>query len=209
MLAIVRKKLFTKELKYRIFLQRDLRRNGFLTLFKIIKKCQRTFESLGLHIESEVTHGLRSGRMEMNPQRPNAHLSEKHLVTLKDILLAQKENILNKMEAEDSFELDRNELFDPVDEAAINVQAEHTARFRSREGFLVRKIAKALNDMTRGEYGLCKECDASIPFERLQARPVADMCINCKEDSEQTEKSKLYKKVSKSLGKTAQEYGRK
>lgn len=147
--------------------------------------------------------------MELNPQRLNSHLSDKEIAILKDTLLAQKENILNKMELQGNYELDRNELFDPVDEAAINVQAEQAARFRSREGFLIKKISKALADMDRGEYGLCKECDAQIPFERLKARTVADMCINCKEDSEQTEKSKLYKKVSKSLGKTAQEYGRK
>lgn len=147
--------------------------------------------------------------MELNPQRLNSHLTDEQLKILKDILLAQKENILNKIEANTNYELDRNELFDPVDEAAINVQAEQAARFRSREGFLVKKISKALIDIERGEYGLCKECDARIPFERLKARTVADMCINCKEDSEQTEKSKLYKKVSKSLGKTAQEYGRK
>ena len=147
--------------------------------------------------------------MELNPQRANSHLKKKELASLTDILLAQKENILNKMEAANGYELDRNELFDPVDEAAINTQAEQEARFRSREGFLVRKINKALIEIEKGEYGLCKECDAEIPFERLKARPVAEMCITCKEDSEQTEKSKLYKKVSKSLGKTAQEYGRR
>ena len=108
-----------------------------------------------------------------------------------------------------NYELDRNELFDPVDEASINAQAEQAARFRSREGFLIKKINKALKDVKNGEYGLCKECDCEIPFERLKARPVAEMCITCKEDSEMTEKSKLYKKVSKSLGKTAQEYSRR
>lgn len=147
--------------------------------------------------------------MELNPQRLNDHLSKKELSILTDILLAQKENIMNKGGEQANYELDRNELFDPVDEASVNVQAEQDARFRSREGFLIKKITKAINDIKNGEYGLCKECDCEIPFERLKARPVANMCISCKEDSEQTEKSKLYKKVSKSLGKTAQEYGRR
>lgn len=147
--------------------------------------------------------------MELNPKRLNAHLKKKEIVALTDILMAQKENILNKMDLGSGYELDRNELFDPVDEASVNVQAEQEARFRSREGFLVRKITKALIEIEKGEYGLCKECDMEIPFERLKARPVAEMCITCKEDSEHTEKSKLYKKVSKSLGKTAQEYGRR
>ncbi|MAF78556.1 MAG: RNA polymerase-binding protein DksA [Halobacteriovoraceae bacterium] len=141
-------------------------------------------------------------------QRRNAHLNDKQLKNLRDILLSQKEDILNKISDQTQYALDPNEQKEQVDAANNNREKEQEARLLSRQGFLVKKISKTLLDMDNEEYGLCKECDCEIPYERLLARPVADMCITCKEDSELSERSKLYKKVSKSLGKTAQEYGR-
>lgn len=141
-------------------------------------------------------------------QRRNSHLTKKQLKSLRDILLSQKEDILNKISDQAQYVLDPNEQKEQVDAANNNREKEQEARLLSRQGFLVKKINKTLLDMENGEYGLCKECDCEIPYDRLIARPVADMCITCKEDSEMSERSKLYKKVSKSLGKTAQEYGR-
>ncbi len=141
-------------------------------------------------------------------QRRNSHLKDKELKELKDRLLGQKEDILNKISDQTQYVLDPNEQKEQVDAANSNREKEQEARLLSRQGFLVKKITKTLHDIEIGEYGLCRECDGSIPFDRLRARPVADMCITCKEDSESEEKGKLYKKVSKSLGRTAQEYGR-
>lgn len=141
-------------------------------------------------------------------QRRNSHLSDKQIASLKDKLLATKEDILNKITDQTQYALDPNEQKEQVDAANNNREKEQEARLLSRQGFLVKKITKTLQDMECGEYGLCKECDAEIPFERLMARPVAEMCITCKEDSEKEEGSKLYKKVSKSFGKTVQEMGR-
>ncbi len=141
-------------------------------------------------------------------QRRNSHLKDDQIKQLEDLLMAQKEDLLNKISDQTQYALDPNEQKEQVDAANNNREKEQEARLLSRQGFLVKKISKTLLDIKTGEYGLCKECDADIPFERLMARPVADMCITCKEDSEMSEKSKLYKKVSKSLGKTAQEYGR-
>jgi len=39
----------------------------------------------------------------------------------------------------------------------------------------------------QGTYGICENCGATIPFERLKARPVTTMCINCKELEEEKE----------------------
>lgn len=141
-------------------------------------------------------------------QRRNSHLSDKQITLLKDKLLATKEDILNKISDQTQYALDPNEQKEQVDAANNNREKEQEARLLSRQSFLVKKITKALQEMEAGEYGLCKECDCDIPYERLNARPVAEMCITCKEDSEKEEGAKLYKKVSKSVGKTVQEMGR-
>ncbi|MCK5884592.1 MAG: TraR/DksA family transcriptional regulator [Bacteriovoracaceae bacterium] len=133
--------------------------------------------------------------------------SETELAELKNILLAEKERIMNKQIDETQYCLDQNELSDLVDEASINLQTQQNIRFKNRENFYVKKVNKALDKMKRGTFGLCEECDGEISFERLVARPVAEMCIGCKEESEMAENSNFFQKKSKSLGKTMQEIG--
>lgn len=138
-----------------------------------------------------------------------SYLSEKQIQILKDKLLADKERILNKNNSKDQYCMDKNELLDPLDEACINVQTSQEIRFRNRENFYLKKINKTLIKMDRGEYGLCEDCDVEIGYERLLARPTAELCINCKEEAEQEENSNFFASKSKSLGKTIQELGRR
>jgi len=56
-----------------------------------------------------------------------------------------------------------------------------------------------------GKYGLCEECDEPISYERLLARPTAELCIACKEEAELTEKGNV--KKSSSMGQTFTELG--
>ena len=51
------------------------------------------------------------------------------------------------------------------------------------------------------EYGLCTDCGEGIRYERLLARPTAEMCIQCKEESERDESNSFTGRQSKSLGK--------
>ncbi len=131
--------------------------------------------------------------------------SDNELDELTNILLAEKERILNKQYDESQFCLDQNELSDVTDEASINSQTQHNIRLRNRENIYLKKINKALDKVKRGTYGFCEECDGEISFERLKARPVAEMCITCKEESEISESSNIFQKRSKSLGHTLNE----
>lgn len=133
-------------------------------------------------------------------KRENAYLSEKQITILKEKLLAEKERITNKKMEEEQYQLDRNELSDPLDEASVNTQTSHDIRFINRENFYLKKINKTLDAILRGTYGLCEECDGEIGFERLNARLTAEMCITCKEEAELAENSNFFDKKSKSLG---------
>lgn len=148
-------------------------------------------------------------KVETPIHRMNDHLSDKEVAILKDKLLAEKERILNKDQDQDKYYLDKNELFDPVDEASANIQASTELRFRNRENFYLKKIEKALGKVETGEYGVCTENDCEISFVRLNARPTAELCIECKEEAESEEKGNFFQKKSKSLGKTMQEIGRR
>ena len=142
-------------------------------------------------------------------ERENGFLSDRRIKILKDKLLSEKERICNRETTNENYCLDRNELSDPLDEASINVQASQEIRFRNRENFYLRKINKSLEKIEKGIYGLCDDCDGQISFERLSARPTADLCITCKEDAEHTENNNFFQKRSKSLGKTISELGKR
>ena len=141
-------------------------------------------------------------------KRENSFLSKKQLNVIKDQLLAAKEQILNEQKSLEDYCLDRNELADPLDEASVNVQTSQELRFRNRKMFYLKKVNKALKKLDDGTLGLCQDCDAEISFERLKARPTADLCITCKEESEFSEKNNFFDKKSKSLGKTLHEIAR-
>jgi DnaK suppressor protein len=133
-------------------------------------------------------------------KRDNAYLSDKQVAILKDKLLAEKERIASKRNENETFQLDRNELADPLDEASINAQTSQDIRFNNRENFFLKKVNKSLDAIARGTYGLCEDCDAQIGFERLNARLTAELCIACKEEAEHVENNNFFDKKSKSLG---------
>ena len=133
-------------------------------------------------------------------KRENAYLNNKQIAVLKDKLLSEKERISNKKLEQEKYQLDKNELSDPLDEASVNTQTSHDIRFINRENFYLKKINKSLEAITRGTYGLCDECDAEIGYERLNARLTAELCIGCKEEAEHLENNNFYDKKSKSLG---------
>jgi len=66
------------------------------------------------------------------------------------------------------------------------------SEFKQRERILTRKIKHALSRLKDGTFGICKECGEEICEGRLQARPVATLCIKCKEKQETEEKHQAF-----------------
>lgn len=80
---------------------------------------------------------------------------------------------------------------DPLDRASLESNRNFTLRLRDRERFLARKIQEALQRIEAGTFGICEECGEPIEKERLLARPVTTLCIDCKEEQERLEKMEL------------------
>lgn len=150
--------------------------------------------------ELEIRRNSFLNETSLNNNRDNLFLSKKELAKILDRLLQDKESLLDKKVSNENFCLATTELADPLDEASANIQASHELRFRNRDIFYLKKIDKSLKKVTNGTYGLCTECDEEISFERLLARPTADLCICCKEEAELGEKTNIFGKRSKSLG---------
>jgi DnaK suppressor protein len=77
---------------------------------------------------------------------------------------------------------------DPVDRASQEEEFALELRTRDRERKLIKKIEKTLGLIKSGDFGFCKTCGIEIGVRRLEARPTADQCIDCKTLSEIKEK---------------------
>ncbi|WP_375056239.1 RNA polymerase-binding protein DksA [Zobellella sp. DQSA1] len=77
---------------------------------------------------------------------------------------------------------------DPVDRAAQEEEFALELRARDRERKLIKKIEKTLQKIDDDDFGYCEHCGVEIGIRRLEARPTADLCIDCKTLAEIKEK---------------------
>ncbi len=117
------------------------------------------------------------------------YMNEAQLKHFQHILNLWKQQLLSGREVITSQMRDDAINFpDPLDRAAL--EEEHTLewRAREREHRLIMKIDQGLGHIKQGEYGYCESCGAEIGIERLEARPTATQCIDCKTINELREK---------------------
>jgi DnaK suppressor protein len=105
--------------------------------------------------------------------------------------------ILNEWKAELSHDIERTvhtmqdevTMFaDPNDRASQESDMALELRNRDRERKLVKKIDETLRNIDADEYGFCEGCGVEIGLKRLEARPTATLCIDCKTLDEMREK---------------------
>jgi len=77
---------------------------------------------------------------------------------------------------------------DYLDRGTMESDTSFAFRIKERESILIRKTKDALNRLENGIFGICDECGKEIPEGRLKARPVAALCIKCKEKQETEER---------------------
>jgi DnaK suppressor protein len=83
---------------------------------------------------------------------------------------------------------DASNFPDPNDRATQESEFSLELRTRDRERKLIRKIEKTLEQIDADEYGYCEACGVEIGIRRLEARPTATLCIDCKTLDEIREK---------------------
>lgn len=77
---------------------------------------------------------------------------------------------------------------DMNDQASRETERAFSLHLKDRHRKLAAKVRRTLTKMENGSYGLCESCDEPIGYRRLLARPVTDLCIGCKTESEQQER---------------------
>ena len=97
------------------------------------------------------------------------------------ILLAWKKQLMEEVDRTlHHMQDDAANFPDPNDRATQESEFTLELRARDRERKLIRKIDEALAAIDNSEYGYCESCGVEIVMRRLEARPTATLCIDCK-----------------------------
>lgn len=117
-------------------------------------------------------------------------MNKKEVARFKNLLQERRKEIVDSAETirDEGRGFDQAELPDEVDLASTEAGQSLNLRLRDRELVLLKKIDKTLKKIEDGEFGICENCGEEIGVKRLEARPVAELCIRCKEEIEKVEK---------------------
>ncbi len=108
-------------------------------------------------------------------------MSSRQLAHFRNILETLKAELMNDIERTVHTMQDEATVFaDPNDRASQETDIAIELRNRDRERKLIKKIEDTIAQIESGDYGYCTGCGVEIGIKRLEARPTATLCIDCK-----------------------------
>ncbi len=130
------------------------------------------------------TTGANSNPFTFKPYQPREgeeYMSEGQVEHFRGILGNWKNELMSEVDRTVHHMQDEAANFpDPNDRATQESEFSLELRTRDRERKLIKKIDEALQNLERGDYGFCETCGIEIGLRRLEARPTATQCIDCK-----------------------------
>ncbi|MDD3517545.1 MAG: RNA polymerase-binding protein DksA [Chromatiales bacterium] len=107
----------------------------------------------------------------------------------RNILMSWKRELMEEVDRTvDHMQKEAANFADPADRATQEEEFSLELRARDRERKLIKKIDEAMKRIDSGDYGYCEACGIEIGIRRLEARPTATLCIDCKTLQEIKEK---------------------
>jgi len=109
------------------------------------------------------------------------YMSSKQLAHFRTMLETLKAELMSDIERTVHTMQDEATVFaDPNDRASQETDIAIELRNRDRERKLIKKIEETIAHIESGDYGYCNGCGVEIGIKRLEARPTATLCIDCK-----------------------------
>jgi DnaK suppressor protein len=116
-------------------------------------------------------------------------MKSQEVQSFKELLLEQRSEILNNANSFKSDSgIETTAQGDEGDLAVLELNLSLTLRLQERQAHLLQKVDRALAKIDEGSFGLCEQCEEPLNINRLKARPVATLCISCKEEQENKER---------------------
>ncbi len=135
-----------------------------------------------------VTEGFSSFE-PYKEKKGEEYMSTEQKEHFRNILSAWKKELMEEVDRTVHHMQDDAANFpDPNDRASQESEFALELRTRDRERKLIKKIDEALEQLNTGDYGYCESCGVEIGIRRLEARPTATQCIDCKTLDEIREK---------------------
>jgi DnaK suppressor protein len=123
------------------------------------------------------------------PKKGEAYMNAKQLEHFRSVLAGLKLELSQDIDRTVHTMQDEATVFaDPNDRATQESDMSLELRNRDRERKLIKNIDKMLGRIDSGDYGYCDNCGIEIGLNRLEARPTATLCIDCKTLDEIREK---------------------
>ena len=120
------------------------------------------------------------------------YMNDTQSLHFRQILLDWKRELMEEVDRTVHHMQDEAANFpDPNDRATQESEFTMELRARDRERKLIKKIDESLNNLENGDYGYCEQCGVEIGIQRLEARPTATLCIDCKSLDEIREKQRI------------------
>jgi DnaK suppressor protein len=115
------------------------------------------------------------------PKKGEEYMNEKQREHFKGILLTWKSELMQEVDRTVTHMKDEAANFpDPADRATQEEEFSLELRTRDRERKLIKKIDSTIERLEQDDYGFCDACGVEIGIKRLEARPTANLCIDCK-----------------------------
>ena len=153
------------------------------TATKTVKRPKAPKNSVGLEFNNFEPYKPKRGEKYMNEQQ-RAHF--------KTILLNWKSDLMQEVDRTVNHMKDEAANFpDPADRATQEEEFSLELRTRDRERKLIKKIDSTMELIDVDDYGYCEACGVDIGIKRLEARPTATQCIDCKTLAEIKEKQEM------------------
>ena len=126
------------------------------------------------------------------PKRGEKYMNEQQRAHFKTILLNWKSDLMQEVDRTVNHMKDEAANFpDPADRATQEEEFSLELRTRDRERKLIKKIDSTMELIDIDDYGYCEACGVDIGIKRLEARPTATQCIDCKTLAEIKEKQEM------------------
>ena len=163
------------------------------TKIQKVQKPEHKFVAPHVPVISTATRGQTIfGPVNVKPYQMGKHeeyMNKKQLEHFRNVLLQWKSRLMAEVDRTMHHMQDEVANYpDPVDRASQEEEFSLELRARDRERKLLRKIEETLSRIDDNDYGYCDDCGAEIGVRRLEARPTATQCIECKTISEIREK---------------------
>ncbi len=133
-------------------------------------KAAKTSESFGMH-----------GVQPYKEKRGEEYMNENQQEHFRALLLNWKKELMEEVDRTMShMKDDASNPPDPADRASQEEAFSLELRTRDRERKLIKKIDSTLELIDNEDYGYCNACGVEIGIRRLEARPTATLCVDCK-----------------------------